>query len=140
MKHRKRAVSFPCYTLTGLYARDTLQMERAMCSLLRKEIDPMSSDPNPEGHTPLSDTQLEGDCPSNAPEGKSEVTRLRHLIATEYEAAQRGLSGLAQGTAKHAFITARMERIGVYGEQLATIVGEPEATRIICELSTETIK
>ena len=42
---------------------------------------------------------------------KSEVARLMQRIDEEYEAAERGLSGLAQ-VAQHEFITARMERIG----------------------------
>ena len=55
-------------------------------------------------------TRSAGDRPGNIPEGTSEVARLRRLIAAEYEAAQRGLTGLSQGTAKHAFIEARMNR------------------------------
>ena len=72
------------------------------------------------------DTRSAGERPGNMPEGTSEVARLRRLIAAEYEAAQRGLTGLSQGTAKHAFIEARMNGAGTYGEQLATLVGEPE--------------
>ncbi|HAE81917.1 MAG TPA: hypothetical protein DCK85_00905 [Ktedonobacter sp.] len=49
----------------------------------------------------------------------------------EYEAAQQGITGLAVGTARHDFINARMEQVAVYQEQLATCVGETEATRLI---------
>jgi hypothetical protein len=42
---------------------------------------------------------------------KSEVARLRQRIRMEYEAAVRGLCGLTQGTAQHAFITRRMEHM-----------------------------
>ena len=41
---------------------------------------------------------------------KSEVARRMHLIQLEREAAERGLCGLAEGTARHAFIEARAER------------------------------
>ena len=85
------------------------------------------------------DTRSAGDRPGTIPEGTSEVARLRRLIAAEYEAAQRGLTGLSQGTAKHAFIEARMNGAGTYGEQLATLVGEPEATRLLCEVYVETM-
>ena len=40
--------------------------------------------------------------------GGSDILRLRHCLTEEYEAARRGLTGLAQGTAIHAFINARM--------------------------------
>lgn len=57
-------------------------------------------------------------------ENKSEVARLLAQISAEYEAAQRGMSGLAYGSAKHAFITARMENMGQLHSQLQGIVGE----------------
>ncbi len=69
----------------------------------------------------------------DTPENRSEVARLRQLIAEEYEAAMRGLSGLAYGTAKHEFITRRMEQIGTCHETLKQPVGEQEATRMLAE-------
>jgi len=63
----------------------------------------------------------------------SEIARLRQRIAEEYEAATRGLTGFASGSAKHQFITKRMERIGSYHETLQHLVGEQEATRIVAE-------
>ena len=66
-------------------------------------------------------------------ESHSEIARLRQRIAEEYEAATRGLSGFASGSAKHQFITKRMERIGSYHETLQHLVGEREATRIVAE-------
>ena len=66
-------------------------------------------------------------------ENRSEVARLRQRMAEEYEAATRGLSGLASGTAKHEFITKRMERIGSCHETLKHLVGEREATRMLAE-------
>ena len=62
---------------------------------------------------------------------KSEVARLREQIQAEYLAAQQGLSGLASGTARHDFITARTEHIGVLHEKLAEIVGPDEAIAMI---------
>lgn len=47
-----------------------------------------------------------------AHEQRSEVARLLAQISAEYEAAQRGLTGLAYGTSQHEFITARMENMG----------------------------
>jgi len=67
----------------------------------------------------------------------SEVARLRHQIAQEYEAATRGLTGLAQGTAQHRFITTRMERIADHHQTLTYLVGAQEATRIVGELAFE---
>ena len=40
----------------------------------------------------------------------SEVARFIHQIQLEREAAERGLCGLANGTARHAFIEARAAR------------------------------
>ena len=62
---------------------------------------------------------------------QSEVARLRQQIADEYIAAQRALNGLAFGTSKHQYITARMERMHVCHSALKDIVGEHEATRMM---------
>ena len=40
-------------------------------------------------------------------------------------------------TAKHSFITARLEQIGAYHEQLASMVGEIQATQLIIELAEQ---
>jgi hypothetical protein len=40
----------------------------------------------------------------------SEVARRMHLIQLEREAAERGLCGFAEGTARHAFLEARAAR------------------------------
>ena len=70
-------------------------------------------------------------------EQKSEVARLLQQISLEYEAATRGLTGLSAGSAKHSFITARMEQIGVHHEQLASLVGEVQATQFVIELAEQ---
>jgi hypothetical protein len=57
-------------------------------------------------------------------EQRSEVARLLSQISAEYEAAQRGLTGLAYGTSQHEFITARMENMGQLHSELQSIVGD----------------
>ena len=69
----------------------------------------------------------------NAQQNHSEIARLRQRIAEEYEAAMRGLNGFAYGSAKHQFITRRMEQIGACHETLQHLVGEQEATRMLAE-------
>ena len=66
----------------------------------------------------------------DAPPG-SEVARLLESIQREYEAAEQGLSGLAQGTARHQFINTKMERVHQTHEQLEALVGPDEARTLI---------
>jgi hypothetical protein len=67
-----------------------------------------------------------------AEEHGSEVARLLLRISQEYEAAQRGLTGLAFGTSKHEFITAKMENMGQLHSELQSIVGD-EAIALIAD-------
>ncbi len=67
------------------------------------------------------------------PTCKSEVAQQLEQIKQQYEAAQRGLSGLAQGTARHAFITAKMKRMGQIHEELQRLVGPEQAIRLVAE-------
>ena len=60
----------------------------------------------------------------------SEVARLLQQIDMEYEAAQRGLEGMAI-TARHDFITARMERIAQHHRSLAQLVDTDEARALL---------
>jgi hypothetical protein len=69
----------------------------------------------------------------NTQENHSEIARLQQRIAEEYEAAMRGLTGFASGSAKHQFITRRMEQIGACHETLQHLVGEQEAIRMMAE-------
>ncbi|MDQ2888420.1 MAG: hypothetical protein M3Y39_20335 [Chloroflexota bacterium] len=62
----------------------------------------------------------------------SEIARIRQQIDLELDAMKRGLSGLAAGTARHAFIEAKMRRVGEYEEQLAEHIGKPEAELVSC--------
>ena len=70
-------------------------------------------------------------------EQKSEVAQLLQQISLEYEAAGRGLTGLSAGSTKHSFITAKLEQIGVYHEQLVSLVGEVQATQLVIELAEQ---
>jgi hypothetical protein len=61
---------------------------------------------------------------SGTEEHGSEVARLLLQISAEFEAAQRGLTGLAYGISQHEFITARMENMGQLHTELQSIVGD----------------
>jgi hypothetical protein len=65
----------------------------------------------------------------------SEVVQLLAQISAEYEAAQRGLGGLACGVSKHEFIAARMEQMGRLHNQLQLIVGDSAIALIADTLS-----
>jgi hypothetical protein len=69
----------------------------------------------------------------SAQEQCSEVARILAQISVEYEAAQRGLSGLASGTCQHAFITQKMENMGRHQQELQHLVGEMPAIAMIAE-------
>ena len=71
---------------------------------------------------------------------ESEVARLRQQIEAELVAMQRGMHGLALGTARHRFIHKRMNRIGTCQDKLAAEVGEKQASEIVFGIYTETIK
>ncbi|MEO8971869.1 MAG: hypothetical protein ABI406_09765 [Ktedonobacteraceae bacterium] len=64
---------------------------------------------------------------------QSEIARIRQQIELEQQAAWLGLYGLAQGTAQHEFITAKMEHIWNLRDTLVPLVGEDEASRMMCE-------
>jgi hypothetical protein len=57
-------------------------------------------------------------------ESQSEVARLLAQFQAEYEAAQRGLSGLASGASQHRFIQQKMERMGELQTRLQDMIGE----------------
>ena len=71
-----------------------------------------------------------------ANEQRSEVARLLAQISAEYEAAQRGLTGLAYGTSQHEFITARMEHMGQLHNELQSIVGDKAIALVAETLNT----
>jgi hypothetical protein len=63
----------------------------------------------------------------------SEFARLRQQIRLEYEAAQQGLHGLAQGSTQHAFITSKMENMATCYTALKELVGERDAMALFVE-------
>jgi len=67
-------------------------------------------------------------------ENKSEVARLMEQIRAEHESAQLGLTGIAEGTAKHRFINAHMERMWALKDELSKQVSDAEALILICRV------
>ncbi|MBO0783313.1 MAG: hypothetical protein J2P37_31250 [Ktedonobacteraceae bacterium] len=65
---------------------------------------------------------------------ESEVARIRAQIEAEHQAAKLALHGLQVGTARHAFIEARTERIGALHESLVPLIGQQEAIHLLCEI------
>ena len=64
----------------------------------------------------------------------SEVARLRALIEQENQLMHQMYQGLSSGTAKHDFINARINRMGVHQEALAALVGHEQSMEILCEV------
>jgi hypothetical protein len=64
----------------------------------------------------------------------SEVARLMEQIRAEHEAAQRGLTGIAEGTAKHIFINAHMNRMWQLKDELGKEVSDADALTMICRV------
>ena len=73
-------------------------------------------------------------------ESQSQVAQLLRRIDLEYQAAQWGLTGLAEGTAKHAYITRRLENIGAYQERLAQLVGQEQAAQLVYETMEQSMQ
>lgn len=69
-----------------------------------------------------------------ANEQRSEIARMLAQISDEYQAAQRGLFGLAAGSSRHDFITKRMETIGQLHEELHELVGDAAIAMIAEQL------
>ena len=65
---------------------------------------------------------------------QSEIARLREAIRAEYEAAQRGLTGLALGTSQHELIIARMENLTRRVDELRQVAGEEEVMQVLMQL------
>ena len=70
----------------------------------------------------------------NANESKSEVARLMRRITLEHQAARYGLTGLAYGTARHDFITARME---LGAECILRLITEGKHNEAVALMNTE---
>jgi hypothetical protein len=71
-------------------------------------------------------------------ENNSEVARLMEQIRAEHESAQRGLTGIAEGTARHVFIHAHIERMWKLKDELGKELSDAEALSIICRMLLST--
>ena len=67
---------------------------------------------------------------------RSEVALILAQIKAEYEAGLNGLHGFAQGSTRHSFITARMEKMGQLHETLQGLVGDEAIGLIAMNLDT----
>jgi hypothetical protein len=67
-------------------------------------------------------------------ENGSEVAQLLKQMTAEYEAGKRGLEGLSEGTARHRFITQRVENMQRCHAGLIALVGQEQAGEIIAEV------
>jgi hypothetical protein len=74
-------------------------------------------------------------CPDERMKGmaESEVARIKRKIEAEYEAALRGLTGLAM-CARHDFINARLQHIGDLETELSKHVGPVRAMETLIEI------
>jgi hypothetical protein len=68
---------------------------------------------------------------------QSEVARLRQRIADECQASWWALHGLSSGTAQHEFIHARFQHMEKCHGSLRELVGEEQATNVLCEVWDE---
>jgi hypothetical protein len=87
---------------------------------------------------------LHGSC-SGKQEGfsqvcKSEIALLRQQITVEWAAMRQGLQGISLGSARHAFIHTRMERVAACQDSLADQLGENAACEIVCHLYVEAME
>ncbi|HTK05649.1 MAG TPA: hypothetical protein VL485_00620 [Ktedonobacteraceae bacterium] len=71
---------------------------------------------------------------------KSEIALLRQQISLELVAMRQGLQGIALGTARHAFIHTRMERVAACQDSLADEVGEAVACEMVCILYAQAME
>jgi hypothetical protein len=69
---------------------------------------------------------------------QSEVARFRAQIETEHQACMLALYGLSSGNAQHAFISKRMRNMDASYKGLEKIIGEEQATDILCEVFNTT--
>ena len=62
---------------------------------------------------------------------QSEVATFLSQIDAEYYSAREALHGLAAGTTRHDFISARMEHIQTVSQRLIDTIGKEEALPLI---------
>ena len=64
---------------------------------------------------------------------KSAMARLMRQIDMEYEAAEQAMHGFSAGTARHDFINARMENVGMCYQELRQMVGDQQAGALLLQ-------
>lgn len=64
----------------------------------------------------------------------SDVASLLQRIVAEHTAAERGMSGIAAGVARHTFINAHMQRMWALKDELSAQTGESEAIAMMCRV------
>lgn len=69
----------------------------------------------------------------------TEITLLKALIATETEAAYRGMYGLASGVLRHHFIASYMARMERRYDQLERFVGSSRAAHYFVEVMDQNV-
>ncbi len=69
----------------------------------------------------------------------SEVARLRKQIEMECEAMRRMTNGGYATVSKHAIIAHSHNRLGAVQDQLADLVGEGEALKMVADIYIETL-
>lgn len=72
-------------------------------------------------------------APTTPERNQSDVARLMAEITAHYESAQWALSGHTVGVSQHAFITRRMEHIGILHEELEKHLTPEEAAKAMIE-------
>lgn len=71
-------------------------------------------------------------------QNRSEVARLRAQIEAEHQSCVLALKGLSSGNLQHAFISSRMRHMDQSYQELENIIGEEQATDILCEVFNTT--
>lgn len=65
---------------------------------------------------------------------RSEIAALRQRLTEECEAGWQALYGLSEGVAKHEIIAAKFRNMEVHHQRLTELVGENQATEILCQI------
>lgn len=68
----------------------------------------------------------------NEQQQKSAVAQLRAQIEAEHQSCVWALNGLSSGNSQHAFISRRMRHMDLSYKGLEQIIGEEQATDILC--------
>ena len=83
---------------------------------------------------------MEGEGRQSMSQQQSEIAQFRAQIEVEHQAMVWAMTGLNEGSARHDFITRRMRHMDIAYKGLSKLVGEEEATGIVCEIWEKTPK